>query len=177
VTLKFGSVEEFCNVEYGTRVVRKKVEGTIYPVYGGGGKTFHIDKTNRKDRVIISRFGMSEICTRFVSGEFFLNDSGLTVSPKVKDLSQKYLDKIILSLNDIIYNLGRGAAQKNLDVTAFRKILISFPPLKEQQKIVAKLDKGFAEINKIIVSLQHKQNQIESLKSALLVSFLNNEEK
>ena len=75
-------LEEVCNVEYGTRVVQKRDGGKGFPVYGGGGATFEMDGFNREDRLVIARFGMSEECTRFIAGQFYLNDSGLTVSPK-----------------------------------------------------------------------------------------------
>ena len=60
------TVENLCEIEYGTRVVRKREQGTIFPVYGGGGETFRIDRKNRTSRVVIARFGMSERCTRYV---------------------------------------------------------------------------------------------------------------
>jgi type I restriction enzyme, S subunit len=162
MNFKTSTIDELCNIEYGTRVVRKKDSGTVYPVYGGGGETFFIDKTNRENRVTISRFAMSEECTRFVKDKFFLNDSGLTLSPKTKNLSQEFLDKIILSLNYTIYQIGRGAAQRNLDVKKFRLLKITYPTsLIEQQRIVAKLDMAFAEIDKLIAAekLQIKQNE------------------
>ena len=59
--LSFGSIDELCHVEYGTRVVKKRDAGTIYPVYGGGGATFFMDEFNREDRFIISRFGFKSI--------------------------------------------------------------------------------------------------------------------
>ena len=90
------TLENLCEIEYGTRVVRKREQGTIYPVYGGGGETFRIDRKNRTSRVVIARFGMSERCTRYVDGDFFLNDSGLTLSPKGDELSQDFLNKICL---------------------------------------------------------------------------------
>ena len=52
------SIESLCNVEYGTRVVRKRDAGTIYPVYGGGGETFFLDSFNREDRVVVARFAI-----------------------------------------------------------------------------------------------------------------------
>ncbi len=131
-------IEEVCNVNYGTRVVRKKDGGTIYPVYGGGGKTFFLDKYNREDCMIIARFAMSEECTRYVKGKFFLNDSGLTVSPKNSSaITQDFLNLQLYFLNDYIYSLARGAAQKNLDVPAFRNIVICYPEsILEQNRIV-----------------------------------------
>jgi type I restriction enzyme S subunit len=135
---------EVCEVEYGTRVVQKKHGGTIYPVYGGGGATFAMDASNRQDRVVIGRFGMSSQCTRFVFGKFFLNDSGLTLSPKdPTSLLPAFLDKWAFSVNDDIFALGKGTAQKNLDVTAFRCMTVPVPPLAEQQRIVGILDEAF----------------------------------
>ena len=142
------TIDAACNVEYGTRVVQKRDGGTAFPVYGGGGVTFFIDASNRENRVVVSRFGMSEECTRFVEGQFFLNDSGLTLSPKDEAaLLPAFLDRLILSLNREIFSLGRGAAQKNLDVPAFKTLRISYPnSIAEQRRIVAILDEAFEGI-------------------------------
>jgi type I restriction enzyme S subunit len=138
------SLEEACNVEYGTRVVQKRDGGKGYPVYGGGGATFEMDRFNREDRLVIARFGMSEECTRFVAGKFFLNDSGLTVSPKNGAMLQQFLDYQMLALNDDIYALGKGTAQKNLDVPFFRTLPLFVPNnIPEQQRIVGILDEAF----------------------------------
>lgn len=136
-------LEEACNVEYGTRVVQKRDGGKGYPVYGGGGATFEMDVFNREDQLVIARFGMSKECTRFVAGKFFLNDSGLTVSPKNGSMLQRFLDYQMLCLNDDIYALGKGTAQKNLDVPVFRTLPLFIPPLAEQQRIVGVLDEAF----------------------------------
>lgn len=138
------ALDRSCLVEYGTRVVQKRDGGSVYPVYGGGGATFKMDTFNREDRLVVSRFGMSEECTRFVAGKFFLNDSGLTVRPRDNRLAQRFLDYQILSLNDRIFELGKGSAQKNLDVPAFRQIGIFIPDsIADQQRIVAILDEAF----------------------------------
>lgn len=142
---EYKKLGDCCDVEYGTRVVQKKDGGTIYPVYGGGGETFRMDRYNREDSIVIARFAMSKTCVRYVSGKFFLNDSGLSV--KAGDgLLQSYMNYHLFSLNDEIFNLGKGAAQRNLDVRAFKELKISIPLKSMQLKIVAELDK----INEII---------------------------
>jgi len=155
-------LDDVCEVEYGTRVVNKRDGGTTYPVYGGGGATFFMDTFNRENCFIVSRFAMSEQCTRFVSGKFFLNDSGLSVRPKnSNEILQDFLNMKMLFLNDHIYSLARGTAQKNLDVPAFRNIQISYPKsLPEQKLIVAILDETFAAIAKA------KANAEQNLKNA-----------
>jgi type I restriction enzyme S subunit len=169
-------IDDVCNVEYGTRVVRKRDGGTIYTVYGGGGATFSMDTFNRESRMVIGRFAMSEKCTRFVQGKFFLNDSGLTLSPKnTTQLLQEFLDWQILFLNDSIYSLAKGAAQKNLDVPAFRNLEIVFPDsINEQKRIVKILDEAFEKIDRAkAFSEKNLQNSKEVFEAYLQNVFAN----
>ncbi len=131
-------LDNACFIDFGTRVVQKKDGGDIYPVYGGGGATFKMDTYNRENCLVVSRFAMSKQCTRFVEGKFYLNDSGLTVRPKnEKELAQEYLDYLLLTLNDTIYSLSRGTAQRNLNVSKFRNLEIKYPDSIELQLHIA----------------------------------------
>ena len=126
------SISNCCNIQLGTRIVKKQTENGSFPVYGGGGATFTTNTYNRENAILISRFALSKECTRFVTGKFFLNDSGLTIFD--------FLKWQIFSLNDKIYALARGAAQKNLDMKRFPLLPIAIPTLKEQQAIASELD-------------------------------------
>lgn len=161
-------LEDVCNVEYGTRVVRKRDGGEGYPVYGGGGATFEMSTFNRENRLVIARFGMSEECTRFVSGRFFLNDSGLTVSPKTDSILQRFLDFQMLSLNSVIFALGKGTAQKNLDVPLFRKLPLFIPDISEQHRIVAKCESLRSASQHLESIYQKKRAALAELKQSLL---------
>ena len=160
---EYKKLDEVCYVEYGTRVVQKKDGGTIYPVYGGGGETFRMDRFNRSDSIVIARFAMSKQCTRFVKGKFFLNDSGLTIRSKVDKIAQDFLNWHIIALNDEIYLLGKGMAQKNLDMPSFRNITLKIPPLSEQQHIVEELDLLSSIIEKKKAQLKELDNLAQSL--------------
>jgi type I restriction enzyme S subunit len=172
-------LDDACNVAYGTRVVNKRDGGSIFPVYGGGGATFFMDEYNREDCMVVARFAMSEKCTRFVSGKFFLNDSGLTVLPKSnKEILQEFLDYQLISLNNHIYSLARGSAQKNLDLPAFRKIKISYPEsLFEQHRIVKILDEVFDKTAQAKTNAEKNlQNAKELFESYLQGVFVNPED-
>lgn len=140
-------LDEVCDINYGTRVVRSRnIPGEFY-VYGGGGRTFTSNEYNREDCLIVSRFAMSAYCVRKISGKFFLNDSGLSVStrdPKV--LLQDFVDKFLFASQDQIYSLGRGQAQRNLHIDEFKNLGIPLPPLLEQKKIVKILDEKMGKI-------------------------------
>lgn len=166
---------EICDIECGTRVVRKVDGGSIYPVYGGGGATFKMDTYNREDCLVVARFAMSETCTRIVKGKFFLNDSGLTLKAKENVITQEYLETVILGKNDEIYGLGRGAAQKNLDMAKFRDLEISYPTsLEEQKRIVKILDEKFAMLETVKANAQaNLQNAKDLFQSQLTKAFSN----
>ena len=63
-------LQSVIEVEYGVRIVKRDQEGTLYPVFGGGNETFRTNTYNRKNQFVVSRFGMSPECVRFVKNEF-----------------------------------------------------------------------------------------------------------
>jgi type I restriction enzyme S subunit len=165
-----GALEDLCEIEYGTRVTRKRDGGTKFPVYGGGGATFYLDDFNREDQMIVSRFAMSEECVRFVPGKFFLNDSGLTVRPRDEaKMSQEFLDQQLLAKSSEIYSTARGAAQKNMDMTMFRSMELSFPDsLSEQKRIVALLDAATACVTELTECYEQARTHANNLFSSAL---------
>lgn len=163
---------EISTIEYGTRIVKKTAQGSIYPVYGGGGETFKSNDYNREDVFIISRFGMSPRCVRYVSGKFFLNDSGLTLNTSDSAvLSQDYLNQYLFLNQERVYLCGQGVAQKNIDIETFNSLKIPLPPLDIQQKIVN-------EIEILEVKEKKAKEEVVSLKNSISALMeLNSKEK
>lgn len=169
VTRPLSSVAD---VRYGTRVVRKRDGGSLFPVFGGGGATFSVDEFNRENCFIVSRFGISAECVRYVSGRFFLNDSGLSVHTKSDEVLQEFLDRYLLAKQGAIYALSRGTAQRNLDVPLFRALPVSYPKsLEEQWRIVAMLDETFAAIATATANAEKNLSNARALPSAALAHF------
>ena len=165
VTKKLGEV---CEINYGTRVRRKDSRSDDYPVYGGGGETFRWETFNREDQCVVSRFAMSPECVRFVSGKFFLNDSGLTVDTASDGLWQSYLDWCLFGKQDVIYALGKGSAQKNLDMREFVNIPIPIPPLAEQKRIVKHLDYLSEKIKRLQQNYARQIADCAEMRQAIL---------
>ena len=137
-----------CNIQNGTRIVKKNIIEGIYPCYGGGDISFYINNYNREGfNIIISRFAISEKCVRLLNDKFYLNDSGLTISSKNEiNINNKYLGYYLLNNQINIYNNSRGSIQKNLDIQQFKKIKISIPKNKQ---LIDDLDTTFNEIEKL----------------------------
>jgi type I restriction enzyme M protein len=129
-------------MNFGTRITKKTHSGTIFPVYGGGGESFRTNETNREDDYVISRFAMSENCVRFVSGQFWLLDSGGTfdISPQYKGkLLKEFVGRLLVHLQDEIYECSRGGGQRNLDNEQFGELEIPIPPREVQEQILSEL--------------------------------------
>ena len=149
------------DIEYGTRITKKNTFGDKYPVYGGGGETFRSGEFNREDQYIISRFGMSPECVRYVEGKFFLNDSGMTVKTKTKNtIKTRFIEVFLYTQQRAIYLMGRGSSQKNIDIDAFKDIKV--PDISEplQRKIVAECEKVDEEYNTSRMSIEDYKKKI-----------------
>jgi type I restriction enzyme S subunit len=169
VTTEIRELNDVAAVEYGERVVRARDGGTIYPVYGGGGATFSIDRYNREDCYIVSRFGMSETCVRHVEGKFFLNDSGLSVrTTNASVLCQEYLDRVLLANQDRIFAMSTGTAQKNLDVPSFRKFPIPVPTMADQRRLVTAYDEIERSAMRGDALTRQRLDRARSLRQAVL---------
>ena len=138
----FYTIDELITLDFGTRITKSKDAGTIYPVYGGGGASFRTDNYNREDKYVVSRFAMSEKCVRYVSGKFWMLDSGFTYSVKDESLlSYKYISYWLLNAQQEIYACASQSAQRNLKTAEFKRFEVPVPPMQVQEAIVEILDK------------------------------------
>ena len=107
------------------------------------------------------------------------NQSLVAISPKEENsLDTKY---IFYVLDGMYYKIRKitgdsGNDRRGLNMPLIRNIEFSYPPLAEQQRIVAKLDAAFAEIDTAIEVAEAKEVEVEKLKSSLLGGLLNNTE-
>ena len=65
-----------------------------------------------------------------------------------EEISSEYLYKFFLNLD--LYEISNKAALPSITATAVKEIEVPLPPLAEQQRIVAKLDAAFAEIDRAV---------------------------
>lgn len=152
-------LNQVCEINYGTRIVKSDSERGEYPVYGGGDETFTTNSFNREGfNIVIGRFALSENCVRLINKKIYLNDSGLTIKPKSENILHKYLAYYLYINQNIIYELARGSGQKNLDMEGFNEFNIQIPTLENQQKIVDYCDRNESLINKLEEDIETSNN-------------------
>lgn len=76
--------------------------------------------------------------------------AGITPSKAIDD---KYLTYALIDLSNSISEYGKGVAQKNINQAILKDTIIPLPPLAEQNRIVDKLDRLFAQLETIKTSM------------------------
>lgn len=151
------------------------------------GDTKNVDKYIYKTNEKIRKEGL--VKTRMVfEGDFILSnsmsfgrpyimrtsgcihDGWLVIRNSKKYISTDFLYHILSS--PFVYaqfsNLAKGSTVKNLNIEAVQKVEIYIPPLSEQQRIVAKIEELFSELDKGIETLKTAQQQLKVYRQAVL---------
>ena len=79
---------------------------------------------------------------------FTLQRSVAVLKPKQDVVDSRFLMYTLRGMLNELTSGARGVAQKGIYLKSLKQIAISLPPLTEQQRIVAKLDAIFAEIDR-----------------------------
>jgi type I restriction-modification system DNA methylase subunit len=160
-------LSDVCNIELGTRIVKKTTQDGEYSVFGGGDATFTTTTYNRSGETCkISRFALSEKnCVQILNEKYFLNDSGLTITSADKELmSDQYLWYYLLANKSLIYDLSEGAAQKNLNMDKFRELEIPVPDMGTQLAVIDKYEKIMKDISKFDDTISDINSLIQTIK-------------
>jgi type I restriction enzyme M protein len=170
------TLEEICSIDYGTRIVRSNnIEGE-YPVFGSGRQMFSTETFNREGfNVLIGRFALSLECVRIVNQKLFLNDSGLSVKPKIDNVLHKYIAYYLFENQNIIYDCARGTAQKNLDMNKFKNLKIPIPSLEQQKEIIKQIDALNNENKKLEEQIKENIKKSKQIISNIVVKPINDQ--
>ncbi len=88
------------------------------------------------------------------------------------NLAVEYLYYFLFASKQLLNDLGTGTTFKEISSKTLASVEIPLPPLSEQQRIVAKLDAAFAEIDRAIELTKQREIALTSLKSSILSSEL-----
>jgi len=103
--------------------------------------------------VIASRVGLGKVCR--VANDTAINQDLRGFIPKPRaQLDHQYLFWWFKSVADRIVAAGNGATVQGVTLPFLRSLAIPLPPLDEQRRIVAVLDKAFAGIAAVTASAQ-----------------------
>ena len=104
---------------------------------------------------------------------FTLQRSVAVLKPKRETIDSRFLMYTLRGMLNELISGARGVAQKGIYLKSLKRLAIPLPPLAEQQRIVAKLDAAFAEIDRAVEIEGAKLSSVGALIAAKLESMYN----
>ena len=143
---------------------------SIYPCYGGNGRRGFINTFNNEgDFPLIGRQGALCGNVAFASGKFYATEHAVVATPNTK-CSARFLYHLLSALN--LNQYATSGAQPGLSVERLEKVKAVIPPLAEQARIVAILDRFDALCNDLSSGLpaeiEARRKQYEYYRDKLL---------
>lgn len=119
--------------------------------------------------VIASRVGLGKVC--LLNQDTAINQDLRGVIPKHSNtLDVRYLFHWFKSIAQTIISAGRGATVHGVTLPFLKSLELPLPPLAEQQRIVAKLDAAFAEIDRAVESYEDSVSNAKDCLSKVRAS-------
>ena len=149
---------------------KKRDINGIYPIYGSTGV---IGKTNEKvygkQHILVARVGANAGFVHIGEGEYDVSDNTLIIDNK-DNILFGYLFYVLKNMK--LNQFARGAGQPLLTAGQLKSLKIPIPPLPEQEKIAAILDKFDTLTHSISEGLPHeialRRKQYEYYREQLL---------
>jgi type I restriction enzyme S subunit len=150
------------------RIIGKQ-EHQLFPYYGAAGKVGLIDDFIFDGEYVLLGEDGAPFLDVFknkaylVSGKFWVNNHAHIL----KSLgSNKYLCHYLNNINYKEYITG--TTRYKLNQTSMKNILVKFPPLPEQKRIVAKIEEMFSDLDNSVANLQKVKAHLKTYRQAVL---------
>lgn len=155
------------DVVYGKNLSMNNLTDSGYPVFGANGYIGFFSEYNiNQDKVLISCRGAYSGTVNFANKNSFVTNNSLIINQKDERISNEFLMYMLQAMNRD--KLISGTAQPQVTVKAFDKFNVILPPLKEQQRIVDKIESLFEKLDKAKELIEEARDDFEKRKSAIL---------
>ncbi|MGB9796554.1 restriction endonuclease subunit S, partial [Fervidobacterium gondwanense] len=130
---------------------KDKREDGLYPVYGSTGIIGKTDNfVYEKQQILVARVGANAGYVHIADGRYDVSDNTLIID--VKDgYALRYVYYQLCNIN--LNRLAKGGGQPLITASQLKDIQIPVPPLEEQERIVAILDRFEALCNDLTIGL------------------------
>ena len=106
--------------------------------------------------------------------EMATNQQFNALTPKSAAINSDYLYFVATTLTQTLLSVSGSTTINFVSMSKLREISIPLPPIAEQERIVAKLDATFAEIDEAVNAVESKESEVQALKTSILNKLLNN---
>lgn len=172
--IKFMQLGEVAVIQRGKRLTKPQLlQDGLYPVFHGGIEPlgYYNQKNRESDTVMVINVGASAGTVGYSPVDFWSSDGCFCISHS-KLFLNKYLYHTLKTKEAFLQSKVRKAGIPTLDNSVVEKVVVAIPPLDEQERIVAILDKFDSLVNDISeglpAELTARRQQYEYYRNKLL---------
>ncbi|MEN6458199.1 MAG: restriction endonuclease subunit S [Thermoguttaceae bacterium] len=161
------ALKRFARFQSGDGITSLEIEPEgEFPVYGGNGLRGYTSKyTHDGTFVLLGRQGALCGNVNYASGKFWASEHAVVVTPS-KEICQRWYGELLRAMNLGRYSMS--AAQPGLSVQFVVNLQAPIPPLDEQRRIVAFLDREMAKIDALIAKKERLIGLLQEKRTALI---------
>ena len=176
-TVQLGDLCEILDTRRKPITKKDRIHGE-YPYYGATGIVDWVaDYIFDEELVLIGEDGAKwdagDKTAFIVDGKYWVNNHAHVVKPNTEKLLNKWLTYYLCGID--LKPWVTGMTVPKLNQGQLKSIPIPLPPLAEQERIIAKLDAAFAEIESLNKIASIRKAELAKLKKALLLKTLSSE--
>ena len=148
--------------------VKQLIPDGLYNVYGANGIIGNYNSFNQeKSRVIISCRGAASGAIHKTLPQSFVTSNSIVLDAYSDELLIPSYVKYFMTSTDKS-KVITGTAQPQITIQLLKNLKFNFPPLAEQQRIVAKLDTLFKHLNSLKQRLEHIPTLLKQFRQSVL---------
>jgi len=156
-----------------TITTKELIEDGEYQVYGANGVIGRYNKYNHvEQQLLLTCRGATCGAVNVSSPYAWINGNAMVVKPKERDIDIRFAEYFFRGAVDLKKAIT-GAAQPQITRQSLSTVPFKYPPLSTQQKIVAKLDAIFAEIDKATAAAEANAKNAEDLLISIISQLFN----
>ena len=108
----------------------------------------------------IGKLGITEIecCT----------NQAIAFAKKMHGVTTKYMFYYMAMMKSKLISKGKGGTQKNISQTVLNSLDVIVPPMKEQQRIVTRIEELFSQLDSGVETLKKTKEQLKVYRQAVL---------
>lgn len=103
-----------------------------------------------------------------ITGIECCTNQAIAFAKKLHGVSTKYMFYYMAMMKPKLIAMGKGGTQKNISQTVLKSLDVIVPPLDKQERIVARIEELFSELDNAVETLKATKTQLEIYRQAVL---------
>ena len=138
--MELKKLTEVCSPKQWKTISQTEMLPEGYPVYGANGIIGYYNEYNHENPTVLITCRGATCGTLNISKPFsYVNGNAMALDNVIEDVDEKYYYYLqSRGLKDII----SGSAQPQITIQSLTKVIVSYPSIEEQKRIVSMLDKA-----------------------------------